>query len=155
MSNHHYQTWPDSCVAAAMCMIQRWRGEDPTEARFHEENPWRIPEHITTLPRIEKRFVESGRELELRLYLQLDQVVVATALVQNYENWRSTAYPNLCSRHGTMGTSSLYHMVVLISATRDGYLLFDPFYPGDAQPLEVSDAAFAAWFTSLAFIASP
>jgi hypothetical protein len=94
-----------------MCMIQRWRGEVPTEA---------------------------------------------TALLQNYENWRSTAHPNLHSPHGTMSSlSSLYHMVLLISGTRDGYHLLDPFYPGDAQPLEVSDGAFVGWFTGLAFIASP
>ncbi len=153
MSHHYFQTWPDSCVAAAMCMIQRWRGEDPTEARFHEENAWHDPKHITTLPRIEARFVEPGMEHELRLELRLDQVVVATALVQNYENLRSNAYPNLRSPHGTM--SSLYHMVVLISATRDGYRLFDPFYPDDGQPLEVTDEDFVEWFTGLAFIASP
>lgn len=152
MSIHHLQSWPDSCIAAAMCMIQRWRDVAPTEAQFHQANSWLRPHFITTLPLVEARSVERNEEDELRLCLQGDQVVVATALVQNYENWRSTAYPNLRSPHGTM--SSLYHMVVLISETDDGYQLLDPYYPGDAQPLEVSDHEFIRWFTGLAFIAS-
>jgi hypothetical protein len=152
MSIHHLQTWPDSCVAAAMCMIQRWRGEVPTEAQFHQVNSWHSPHYIKTLPRVEAHSVERGMEQELRLYLRRGQVVVATALVQNYENWRSTAYPSLHSPHGMM--SSFYHMVVLISGTRDEYHLFDPFYPDDAQPLKVSSDDFTGWFTGLAFIAS-
>lgn len=153
MSIHHFQTWPDSCVAAAMCMIQRWRGEAPTEKRFYDENPWGDPHYISeTLPRIEARLVEPNMEHELRLDLRLDRVVVVKALVRNYEGWRSTAYPHLRSHHGTM--TSGHHMVVLISGTDDGYLLHDPFYPGDAQPLEASDKAFVDWFVGLAFIAS-
>jgi len=152
MSIHHLQSWPDSCIAAAMCMIQRWRGEAPTEAQFHQANSWLRPHYIATLPRVEAHSVERNMEQELRLYLKHDRVVVATALVQNYESWRSTAYPNLRSPHGTM--SALYHMVVLISGTDDGYRLLDPFYPADAQPLEVFDDDFVGWFTGLAFIAS-
>jgi hypothetical protein len=151
MSIHHLQTWPDSCVAAAMCMIQRWRGEAPTESRFHNENSCYSYSYIKTLPGIEARLVDPGMEHELRLDL-FDQVVVVLALTRNYEGWRSTAYPDLRSPHGTM--TSGHHMVVLISATDDGYRLLDPFYPGSAQPLEVSDDDFVGWFTGLAFIAS-
>ena len=153
MSIHHLQSWPDSCVAAAMCMIQRWRGQAPTEAHFHQANSWLRPHYIKTLPRVEDHSVERDMEHEIRLYLRRGQVVVATALVQNYENWRSTAYPNLHSPHGSM--SSLFHMVVLISTARDGYHLLDPFYPAVGQPLNVSDDDFVGWFTGLVFIASP
>jgi len=152
MSIHHLQTWPDSCVAAAMCMIQRWRGEDPTEARFYEQNTGRLPAYITTLPRVEARFVEPGMEHELRLSLRRDQVVVVMVLARNYESWRSTAYPNLRSPHGTM--TSGYHMVVLISGTRDVYRVFDSFYPATEQPLKVSNDDFVSWFVGHAFIAS-
>lgn len=154
MSIHHLQTWPDSCVAAAMCMIQRWRRQVPTEKRFYDENQWGDPYYIVrTLPRIEARSVEQDMEHELRLDLRLGRVVVVKVLARNYESWRSTAYPHLRSQHGTM--TSGHHMVVLISGTDDGYRFLDPFYPDDGQPLEVSDDAFTTWFVGLALIASP
>lgn len=139
-----------------MCMIQRWRNEVPTEARFHQANPWGRPHYIETLPRVEAHSVEQDVEYELRIHLRHGRVVVATALLRNYENWRSTAYPNLHSPHGMLSSLSslLYHMVVLIPGSRHGYHLLDPFYPDDAQPLEVYDKDFMHWFTGLAFIAS-
>ena len=152
MSFHYYQTWPDSCVAAAMCMIQRWRGQAPTEAAFYEANPSGKPGYITTLPRIEARLLEPDTERELRTDLRLGRVIVTLALVRNYEGWRSMAYPELRSPHGTMTRG--YHMVVLTSGTRGGYRFLDPFYPGDAQPLQVSDEGFVRWFAGHAFIAS-
>jgi hypothetical protein len=157
MNIHHLQSWPDSCIAAAMCMIQRWRGQLPTEAQFHRANAWLRPHYIETLPRVEAHYVDQEVEHELRLHLRYGRVVVATALVQNYESWRSSTYPNLHSPHGMMSSlSSLYHMVVLIPDERDraGYRLFDPFYTADGQPLEVSVGDFTSWFTGLAFIAS-
>jgi hypothetical protein len=136
-----------------MCMIQRWRDEAPTEKRFYDENPGGDPYYIIeTLPRVEARSVDPPMEHELRLDLRSGRVVVVKALVRNYANWRSTAYPHLRSPHGTM--TSGHHMVVLTSGTDDGYRFLDPFYTVDAQPLEVSDDAFTNWFVGHAFIAS-
>lgn len=152
MGIHHFQTQPDSCVAAVMCMIQCWRGEAPTEARFHERSCYE-PHYITTLPRVEARSIDPDMEHEVRLCLQLGKIVVVKVVVRNYENWRSTAYPDLRSPHGMMNSG--HHMVVLSSDERNGYQLLDPFYPGDTQPLTVSDDDFVQWFTGHAFIASP
>lgn len=136
-----------------MCMIQRWRDETPTEKRFYDENPGGDPYYIIeALPRVEGRSVEPHMDHALRLHLKRGRVVVVKALVRNYESWRATAYPQLRSPHGTM--TSGHHVVVLISDTNYGYRLLDPFYRGDAQPLEVADEAFTSWFVGHAFIAS-
>jgi hypothetical protein len=34
MTPHYLQSRADGCVAAAMCIIQRWRGQIPTENAF-------------------------------------------------------------------------------------------------------------------------
>lgn len=154
MNIHHLQRWPDSCVAASMCMIQRWRGEDPSEARFHGQNPRRDPMTIhRTLPRVHVRELGPGQEHELALPLVLGRPVIVTAMASLYEPWCSRTYPRLQSPHGRMGQA--LHMIVLVSRVRDGYRLLDPFYPGEPQPLEVSDDDFERWFAGHAFIAHP
>lgn len=75
---HHLQTQPDSCVAAAMCMIQRWRGEAPTEKQFYDENPGGDPYYIiAALPRIEARSVEPHMDHTLRLASSIRCIGVA------------------------------------------------------------------------------
>jgi hypothetical protein len=104
------------------------------------------------LPRVVPRIVELGEEHELQLPLRGDRIVAVTAIGHNYDAWRRRALPTLRSPHGSIGPE--LHMVVLSTRLRDGFGFMDPFYPAEAQPLEVSDNEFSRWFAGHAFIAS-
>ena len=54
-AGHHEQSYRNSCVPGCMFMIQRWRGEPPTEDAFHHGAAPKGHEitHVYNLPRIE------------------------------------------------------------------------------------------------------
>ena len=105
------------------------------------------------LPRVTAHAIGIGEEHHLELPLRMGRLVAVTGLVPNYESWRRRTSADLRSPHGDMRHG--LHMVVLASRVDGGLGLFDPYYPGDAQPLVVDDDDFVGWFAGHAFIARP
>lgn len=156
MSCHYLQSQPDGCVAAAMCMIQQWRGQQPTEQTFlaltPRHDPMLVPRHLA---HIQRKYLAFGSERELEVALLSDFIAAASMISDAYGPWLHRSYPALRSPHGPFTGTMGLHMVVLIGRVRDAYDLLDPFFAGTSQPLRIDDDAFAKCFGGHAFIATP
>ena len=132
MTSHHLQSQADGCVAAAMCIIQRWLGQAPTEQAFLAANPHHDPMLVARqLVGIQAMCLAVGDEREIALALLSARVAAVTVVSQHYEQWLRRRYPDLVSHHGRFGGAAMpLHMVVLVSRARDGYELLDPFFDG-------------------------
>ena len=143
-------------MAACMCMIQRWRGQPPTEARFHESPEPRPLASVCDLGGAEFPDVGVGDERRMRLELLRGKRIIAFVLGAPYIAIVAPKYPALRSRHGPMcepGTSNgPLHAIVLVSCSASAYQYLDPYLPGAAQPLELTDDEFERCFAGYAAI---
>jgi len=142
-ATHHEQQYPDSCIAACMCMIQRWRGQAPTEARFHESQEPRPLETVCELGGVEFTDVEIGDERRMRIELSRGKRIITFVLGAPYIAIVAPKYPALRSRHGPMCEPAKYngplHALVLVSCSDSAYHYLDPYLPGSGQPLALTD----------------
>jgi len=136
-----------------MCIVQRWRGEAPTERTFYEGNHARDPMYLGSLPRTTVHAFGPDEEREIELALRIGSLVAVTVMAHDYAWWIEQTHPDLHSSFGAL--TGFLHIVVLMERVRDGYLLLDPYYARDGQPITASDDAFARWFAGHAFVAAP
>ena len=161
-AGHHEQSYPNSCVSACMCMIQIWRGETSTENAFHEEANPKVHDigRMCKLPRIEPlRAGPLNEDLAINLALRQGRRVVVTVCGPRYVQWQQQRYPSAISKHGALCPPGSWgaplHMLLLIGRTTDGYTLYDPWFPADQQPFEMSEDAFQVCFAGTAVVALP
>lgn len=147
---HHPQTWADSCVPACMCIVQRWRGQAPTEEQFHRPAPRSgNPAHLAlALPGA--RRLPTYETDEIHLALRTDELVVVCVLSRPYVQWQERCYPGLRSPHGRLCEPGDFggslHAVVLTRRCEDGFHLLDPYFAPEGQPLQMSDDDFERCF---------
>lgn len=155
MTPHYLQSRADGCVAAAMCIIQRWRGQIPTENAFLASTPHDDPMLVARrIDRVRSMVLEVGSEHELVLALLSGSIAAVTVVSQHYEEWLRRRYPALTSPHGSFGGATMWlHMVVLVGRARDAFDLLDPFFVATGQPLRIDDDEFVACFGGHAFVA--
>lgn len=156
MTWHHLQSRADGCVAAAMCIIQRWRGEDPTEHAFlaakPHDDPMLVPRQLAG---IRAMSLAVGSEREIVLALLAGSIAAVTVVSQHYEHWLRRRYPELVSPHGGVSAAAMaLHMIVLVGRARDAYEVLDPFFAPAGQPLRIDDDEFVSCFGGHAFVAS-
>jgi hypothetical protein len=142
-----------------MCIIQKARGEAPTEAAFHGDAVRQPPALVTTLPRVRRIPSSADEERELLVELTTGALVaVVTVLACPYVLWQNARYPALVSKHGPLAVAGTFgghlHAIALIERTVDGFAALDPYFPAHA-PLQIDDDAFASFFGGHAYVADP
>ncbi|MDC0748109.1 hypothetical protein [Polyangium mundeleinium] len=150
---HHEQTHRDSCVAACMCIIQKWRGEAPTEAAFHESastGPQILGRRIRELGGARYAALAQDEERTLDLHLVDGGLVVVGVFGLLFADWQRRVYGQLISRHGEMSRAysqkGYPHAIVLVERSGDGYRLLDPWFPAMHQPLFIERSDFSNCF---------
>jgi hypothetical protein len=91
---HHGQTNRNSCVPACMCIIQKWRGQPPTEAVFHAGSASRGHALTRVLEMGSARYAQLGldEEDELKVHLFEGGLIVAGVFGVYYADWQRRAY---------------------------------------------------------------
>ena len=149
---HHEQSYPNSCVPACMCMVQKMRGQGCTEEAFHQGafGDGHPLASALALPRTRRQPLAVGEEEELNLALHQGQVILVSVSGPPFVRWLQAHHAGLSSRHGVLcnaGTHGRpFHAIVLIAWRNDGYDLLDPYHPGASQPLWMDASSFASCF---------
>lgn len=150
---HHEQTHRDSCVAACMCIIQKWRGEEPTEAAFHESakaGPQNLARRIPELGGARFAALAPDEERTIDVHLGDGGLVVVGVFGLYFANWQRRTYVQLESRHGELSRAysqkGYPHAIVLVEGSRYGYRLLDPWFPATDQPLLIERYDFSRCF---------
>ncbi len=144
-----------------MCMIQTWRGGEPTEDAFHEGAlPKGHGMHLAeVLDRVRARLISPGEENEIDLALRLGSKVIVMINGPRYMGSFLVRYPDQRSPHGDLcepgDWGQPFHYVLLIERVEEGYSYFDPWYPGEAQPFYISEDSFQWCFAGWIAVAKP
>ena len=141
-----------------MCMIQLWRGQEPTEAAFHDGvNPLPL-EVVGRLGDVKLQHFDPGQERHLRIELHRGKRIVAFVLGSPYVAITSSKYADLTSRHGPMCDAGNFngpmHAIVLLSCAATSFQYLDPYLAGDSQPLELTDDELERCFAGVAAVFS-
>lgn len=160
-AEHYEQQYPNSCVPACMCILQKWRGLSATEDAFHG-NAARDGHSLTLaveLGRVRLRSIAPGEEDEIDLALRLGHRIIAKVSGPPYIRWFVMSYPTARSRHGSLcapgDRGKPFHAIVLVDHRRAGYRYHDPWYPADDQPFWMSEEDFQRCFAGEIAVAEP
>lgn len=156
---HVEQTWPNSCVAACMCMVRARQGESFDEAQFHDgAGPAGQPIELAAALLQSRTEVWNSEELEtLKVRLATGHWAIVTLFGPRYMSRLANPPP---SKHGALCTPGDFpaplHAVVAVSANRRGIALLDPFFAKAAQPVVLSNEGFLfAWTGQVVFAQVP
>lgn len=161
---HYEQSWTNSCIPACMCIVQKWRGDIPTEALHHEDpsvrgHPYR---RACRLDAAVYGALSSEEEDGLIPHIVEGGIVLIGVFNREYSAWQRGAYPDLRSKHGVLWTPGKYggpresHAVVLVRwDDASGFWLLDPWFPSDGQPLLMKKSDFTTCFNGNAVFMNP
>ena len=137
----HEQSLPHSCVAACMAMVQRWRGEVPTEAEFARHGDG----NFESLGGMDGVTIENPKDDSLGITIRrhlFDDCIVALC-VSGPPYVRATASAQAASAHGTLCAPGTHggprHAIVIYRAEGDSFDVLDPWYTAASQPLGLSE----------------
>lgn len=157
---HHEQSFVNSCTPACACMIQKWRGQPPTEARFHEGAPdegYDVEQIVDAawLSGVRKTSLGPDEEDELRVAVDSGDWVVVKLATARYGPWLAAQKPQRMSRHGALWRPGewAYHSVVVVDYDVSSWSLLDPWFSATGQPVKIPDTTFSSCFAGLAVIA--
>jgi hypothetical protein len=160
---HHEQTRPDSCVAACICIVHRFRGEAIPEddARAETQGGRASIAAIAAVARARRiRAAEwQGDVEEVRLALTRGEIVITQVLGHPYVRALRRHHADLASRHGDLCAPGDFngppHSVAIVRREPGALLVLDPYYPAERQPLRLTDEDFDACFGAIAFAIAP
>jgi hypothetical protein len=135
---HRLQKTSGSCVAACRAIVDAWYGGEGEE---QEANPWLDGELLDT------SLAESFDTLAARVKLGELAVVTVTG-----PNWMELARDRkMRSQYGDLDGPS--HAVVIIAAKNSFFVVLDPYFATEYQPVQVSRDDFAtAWTGQVEFV---
>jgi hypothetical protein len=146
-------------IAASASGLANFDLEPATLGRFLDRLPFRHPRFPAWFPRVGGATHPWAARGGLRAYIgHLKEKGVAFA-------WRPVLYTRqskadlaaaLEARRPSMiygvGITGIPHVVVPVGRTEDGWLLLDPGYPSERQPMLWSDEQLDAWWANYAII---
>lgn len=172
---HHEQEAPDSCVAACVCMVKKWRGDVAKEAVIRERLQALSVEGLKTAA------MEFGWKFQ---WVDWDEVEEREACLGNLSRgvWiivdvypghltmhSEQLTPPPVSRHGPLMRRSAedldckedlsarlpqypHHAIVLVEEVVGGFRYLDPWFPRKGQPFFMSRADLGRMWAGLAVI---
>ena len=158
LEHHREQERSDSCVAACLGIVLAWRGQPVEESELHEDagaalrfaarrlgEPYQVPDTADLLRKAPLWFAE-------------DRALLITVFGPRYVKRLTTRPGGLPSRHGNLAPSGDYvaplHAVVLVGQDDEDFLLLDPYYPAQGQPLRISADDLVEVFTGELIVCS-
>lgn len=156
--HHHPQSYPNSCVPACMCIVQRWRGVAPTEDAFHAgaDREGHSIGIVRWLGDVELVPTHADEFAELRFAVMSGALGIVVVSGPPYVRWLEATYP-LASPHGKLCPPGTHgrprHALVVCGYDHDEWLVLDPWFPGDGQPLRMAEDDLVSCFAGLAAVA--
>lgn len=163
---HQEQTVADGCVAACVCILQRWLGAAPDEDAIRRELEALAVPGLGTAAIVggwKCRFLDWDKQEDrvlLDAYLEQGVWLIVDVLPGPMTMHNERHPPGVVSRFGHLMCRSHknenlslrfpqlpHHAIVLVESFHGGYRYLDPWYPRDGQPLTIPRSDFARIWT--------
>ena len=146
MPAHYEQSWANSCIPACIVIAERWRGRSADEEALHAgaTRDGHALDLATSLPGA--RRLRAAQTEDLAVALAQDCVAIVTVSGPAWTSWVAASNLRFRSRHGRLCAPGTFggplHALVLLGRKPGLFLVLDPWFPANAQPIEVDDDSF-------------
>ena len=150
---HCEQQRPNSCVAACICMVLRWRGQSASEEELHQNACFKGQSLAYAALKLGAKHC-AGSLGQIKFWLASERLLIVKVsgppLVKISAPLGISCHGELCPPGDWGGP---FHAVVFIASVDQNLLYLDPWFPKNNQPREISEDNFERVFSGELIVA--